>query len=1113
MLPSATLSQALLVVQGARWLLCPVPKAASTLLKRLAVIADGRTPPEQAAFGETRPALAVHHPALHGLPSLAALDAGTAQQALHGDDWLRLAVTRHPAERLLSFWHDKLHLAEPAYAPLNASIQQAAGEPAEQPCRFPAFLAFLDAHWEQLRGDGHLAPQVTLLEPQAIAWQPRLDRDELAARLPDLLQNRLPPRRLAAIREELARHERLYRQRLGRRWQEAFSAEGLAIVERRYGDDLAAFGYDLPRRGANRVKPLAAADDDALVDPLQQLRDRNRQIAGLQAELAAAQQQLAEARAELARPPLPAIPAATPPEPGGWPPHNSPGAGLGHLYEALGQRRFKEVIGQADALAGHHPHAGELHYLAGVAAHMLGRHDEAIGRFETAQAAGFLTPYLLFNAGNACRSRGDNVEGLRLYGEALALFPGFPECRHNLALGQMEAGQPEEAERTLRLLLRDQPSWHQAAFQLGNLLRSQQREAEAVEAFRLCIQFAPAYPDGWNNLGLALAALGQREEAIAAYRQALSIDAAFRPSRQNLAQELVRARRHEEALEEFRRFLALDLDVNLRVVGIQGVLGCLCELDRIEEALAAADAEADERVRLITRLHVLPILYRSDAQVAETRARWAADVRALHAALEGITGEDPSWPVLYAHTWALTNFYLAYQMEDDRPLQELYAGVLDRILRPRLGRFMEPLPQRDPDDPSPLRVGVISPHLINHNGAIWALGWLEGIADNPAFQIFSYNLADSEDSGTRRFAALGTYRHLPLRSDDPGAMLQQIRDDRLDLLIFTDIGMHPASKVTSVLQLAPVQAQGWGHPITSGSRTMHYFFGAAGMEPPGNEEHYSEELIRLPGTGLNYEVPAAVHDGQLLFDTFELPRERPLLVSLQSTFKYVPRNDWTYAEIAARHREALILLVGPMGHPAMARRLADRLRPHFAQRGLAMDDHLRILPRLDYGDFMGLFDIAHHTLDTIDWNGGNSSFQSFSRDCPVLTCPTAFMRGRHTVAMLQEMEIPELIAADRDAYVATSVRLLQDPGFHEHVKGLVRERKGRLFKDRRVAEAFQIAVEDVCRRPPARGQAPAPGPRPTAAHAAPGDALPAAVASAPEPATPEPALPHAVDAA
>lgn len=74
-------------------------------------------------------------------------------------------------------------------------------------------------------------------------------------------------------------------------------------------------------------------------------------------------------------------------------------------------------------------------------------------------------------------------------------------------------------------------------------------------------------------------------------------------------------------------------------------------------------------------------------------------------------------------------------------------------------------------------------------------------------------------------------------------------------------------------------------------------------------------------------------------------RKGPLLVSLQSTVKYKPSKDWTYAEIAARRREALLLLVDPMGHPAMARRFAD---------------HLRIL--------------SHHTLDTIDWNGGNSSF-------------------------------------------------------------------------------------------------------------------------------------------
>jgi predicted O-linked N-acetylglucosamine transferase (SPINDLY family) len=797
------------------------------------------------------------------------------------------------------------------------------------------------------------------------------------------------------------------------------------------------------------------------VDPLTQLRDRHQQIAGLQRQILELQQQLLELE-------RPSLPATSPPQEQ-WPPHNEPGAGLSHLYEALGQQRFQEVLDLGAGLEGH-SHGGEIAYLEGLAHSALGSHELALRCFEAGQARGFLTPYVLFNAGNACRALGNTAEGLRLYREALAVFPLFSECRHNLALALLEAAQPQEAERELRLLLRDQPSYSQAAFCLGNLLREHQREREAIESFRLCLQFAPAYADAWNNLGLAQASAGELEAAITSYRHALTIDHRFKPSRQNLAQALVSARLHAEALEQFERFAGLELNTYEQVVALQGRINCLLELGRYDDALALADRQSDRRLQLMSRLHVVPVLYVSDDQVAAVRQRWHDDARELYGLLEGLAQGDPAWDTLYAHAWSITNFYLAYQMGDDRPLQELYAGILDRILRPRLEAFMQPLPQRDPADPRPLRVGVISPHLHNHNGAIWCLGWLEAIAMNPGYEIVTYNLGERVDSGSHRFAALGVQRHLPLRAEAPEPMLQQILDDQLDLLLFTDIGMHPASKVTSVLQLAPVQAQGWGHPITSGSRTMHYYLSGEGMEPEGNDDHYSEILYRLPNTGLNYETPVALHDGQLLYDKFDLPRDRPILNSLQSTFKYLPRNDWTFAEIARRHPEVLIVLVGSMGNGSTAARLLNRLRPHFEQRGLELDQHLRILPRLDYGDFMGLFAISHHTLDTIDWNGGNSSFQSFSLNCPVVTLPTTFMRGRHTVAMLDVLEIPELIATDAHDYVAISCRLLEDPAFHRAMKDAIAERKGRLFHDRSVAVAFQEAVETVCRRAPARHQ-------------------------------------------
>ena len=102
----------------------------------------------------------------------------------------------------------------------------------------------------------------------------------------------------------------------------------------------------------------------------------------------------------------------------------------------------------------------------------------------------------------------------------------------------LEDNDTAEAERQLRLLLRDQPSYYQAAFCLANLLRDLKRDPEAVEAFRLCLHYAPNYPDAWNNLGLTYGNLKQMDQAMASYRHALTIHAEFKPSRQNLAQAL-----------------------------------------------------------------------------------------------------------------------------------------------------------------------------------------------------------------------------------------------------------------------------------------------------------------------------------------------------------------------------------------------------------------------------------------------------------------------------------------------------------------------------------------------------------------------------------------------
>ena len=1052
-LASSSLCKQALIVLGAKWLFRPIPKVGSTILKRIAILSDGRVPPEQASTFESRPALAVHDPNLHCLATLANSSLEVAHQALYSQEWIRLAVTRHPGERLLSFWHDKLHLKEPAYNPLNTSVQLSIKQSADGTCKFKDFIYFLDEQWDLLKHDGHLMPQTDLLEIDAINYSHIIDRNEISKILPIILENRIAASNIISIKKEFSTYNQTYKQRLSKKWMDAYSEREISILEKRYGSDIHNFEYKLPDRRGARIKTIISSDLDALVDPLQQIRDRNKQIAQLQVEILYLKTQLSETSNEIT---LPII------EPSGtWQTHNNPESGLSELYELLNKSLFKEVLDLSSNMKINNS-SGEYFYILGVANHMLGNHVIALQNFEEAEVKGFQTPYLQFNRGNAYRAAGKTEDGLRVYREALATFPSFSECRHNLALGLMEIDNMQEAELELRKLLRDQPSYYQASFCLGNLLRDYRKPKEALEAFRLCLQFAPCYIDAWNNMGLTLGSLGKYEEAITSYRHALSIDSDFKPSRQNLAQALMRDRDHNNALMEFERLASLKLNEQDTVIAFQGRINCLLELDRYNDAIELANNSSDDsRVVLMARLHVIPVLYHSEKQLNQIRENYLNDLSQLYQILEGICETDLAWPMLYSHAWSLTNFYLAYQMGNDRRFQELYAGILDRILRPKLGNFMQKISCRKSSNKNPIKIGIISPHLKNHNGSIWALGWLEGIAHNPKFKIFSYNLGEDEDSGTFRFADLGTYRHLHLNPYNPESQLQKILDDKLDLLIFTDIGMHPASKITSVLQLAAVQVQGWGHPITSGSSTISYFWGSEGMDPEKNQLHYSEKLIRLPGIGLNYETPIATHDGRILFEKFNLPISRPLILSLQSTFKYVPRNDETYAEIALRNKDALILLVGHMGNNKIVERLLNRMKPHFQERDLNIEEHLHILPRLEHADYMGLFSIAHHAIDTIDWNGGNSSLQALSQNCPVVTLPTEFMRGRHTVAMLNELKLTELIASDRDSYVEISSKLLKERDFYNSIKKRIKARNHILFHDKRVPEAIMQYVDKI----------------------------------------------------
>ena len=167
-------------------------------------------------------------------------------------------------------------------------------------------------------------------------------------------------------------------------------------------------------------------------------------------------------------------------------------------------------------------------------------------------------------------------------------------------------------------------------------------------------------------------------------------------------------------------------------------------------------------------------------------------------------------------------------------------------------------------------------------------------------------------------------------------------------------------------------------------------------------------------------------------------------------------------EISKKSRNSLIIFVEGTPNKLISQRLIERISLKYKELNLNINDHIKLVPRLDHADYMGFLSISHHTLDTINHNGGNSSLQAFSVDCPVVTYPTKFMRGRHTYAMLKEMKINELIASTKEEYIDISLKLLNDQNFYRNVKEKIAKNKHKLFKNKNVSTFFKNFLEKNC---------------------------------------------------
>jgi predicted O-linked N-acetylglucosamine transferase (SPINDLY family) len=626
--------------------------------------------------------------------------------------------------------------------------------------------------------------------------------------------------------------------------------------------------------------------------------------------------------------------------------------------------------------------------------------------------------------GRAHKQLGHLDTAIACYRRALLGAPANPELLTSLGTALVLAGRTGSARRIYHDILSRDPahpganaslaaltapaassaSVSQLAHEAENLRRAG-RLVDSLRAYIEALAMAPRSAALLLSTGMLLNQMGRQPESIGLFEDAVSADPSLVP-----------------AIEAARRMC----------VGA----GLIDKARHYTGMLLERQPTDDLRLGLALCVGSIPL---SVTDLHRSRAEYE---RALDAAIAGgLRGSD----LQAAHVSSA--FYLAYHGVSNARLQCKAATLMLQAF-PDL-RMVAPHCTASERPPGRIRVGFISAFLGSHSIGMTTRGLVAEL-NRDLFEVYSLHLPP-----LRRDAVSEVIRRSADRSVDIAPEISRAREQiaalELDVLFFQDIGMEPMSYRLALSRLAHVQCVSYGHPDTTGIPNMDYFVSNDLYEPPGAEAHYTERLFQLRDlpTLAYYYRPAAPES---LPDRAEFglhPNDHVYLCP-QTLFKLHPEFDFILRNILRKDPRGIVVLISAL-YDDHTKQLHDRLARTIGD----VVERILLLDRMPAARYMQLLAVSDVCLDTIYFNGMNTSLEALSVGVPIVTLPGPLQRSRHTQAMYRKLGVTDCIAESAEDYASIAVRLACDPQFAGSVRQRIRERSAVLYEDARVVREFE----------------------------------------------------------
>jgi predicted O-linked N-acetylglucosamine transferase (SPINDLY family) len=715
-------------------------------------------------------------------------------------------------------------------------------------------------------------------------------------------------------------------------------------------------------------------------------------------------------------------------------------------FSLLHEGKFSEAnerIAHALQLEPNHPDAL---YLSGLTANELGQIRQAIALISQAIANDDQVAAYHLTLAGILTGQQRHDEAFRSFERSLALdasnTQGFCDYAHAL----FQSGKTTDAIDQLEKALALEPGRNDIRYNLAVILQSTGRIAEAISHYQKIVASSQNHVDAWNNLGAAFQALGNSADAATAFRHAIQLLPEHAATWSNLGCALQASRKLDEAENSLIHAVILDPQHSAAYSNLGLVyreLGQMANSRNCIEHTLCIDGNLSERVRKAT---LLPVIAQSAAEILSWRQHFEHEIDALMHAQGTI--DDPLQSV------GTCNFNLAYQPECDRFLQEKAAAMYLR-LAPSLNYIAPHCIEKRPHQ-GRIKVGFISKFMHRHSIGRTTRGLLANLSQNE-FEVTALFVPPFVDDEISQFICERADHHVQLPQTLEAAR-ETIAQLELDILFYQDIGMDAYTYFLAYSRLAPVQCVSFGHPDTTGIPNMDYWVSTEGFEPVGAQEHYSEKLYLLKNIAtLAYYYRPTLQNTARTRAYFGLPQDKTLYGCPQSLFKLHPDFDTILAAILRGDPQGEIVLV-ESNNASWGQMVRDR----FQRTMPDVTERIRFVPAMSTEDFLSLVALADVILDTIYFNGMNTSLEAFAVNVPIATMPSGMQRGRHTYGMYRQMGLLDCIADSPESYVDIALRLGRDKAFNAAFREKISARNHVLFEDTNVAREFERFFRDAC---------------------------------------------------